>query len=77
MSLAGSTACVRNVVEDMSGGTAKAVLPVTGLILVLVMWSLLILCWYVSFGLWLVPYRLFRRGQRKRDVAMLWPREFL
>jgi hypothetical protein len=50
---------------------------VTGLTLVLVMWWLLILCWYVFFGLWLVPYRLFRRGQRKRDVAMLRHREFL
>jgi len=44
---------------------------VTGLILVLVMWWLVILCWYVFFGLWLAPYRLFRRGQPKRDVAML------
>jgi len=28
-----------------------------------------VLCWYAIFGLLLVPYRLLRRGQRKRDVA--------
>jgi hypothetical protein len=77
MSLAGSTARIRNVVERISGGTVKTVSLVTGLILVLVAWWLVILCWYLFFGLWLVPYRLFRRGQRKRDVAMLRHREFL
>jgi hypothetical protein len=77
MSLAGSTARTRNVIERISGGTAKKVSLVTGLILVLVTWWLVILCWYLIFGLWLVPYRLFRRGQRKRDVAMLRHREFL
>jgi len=41
------------------------------------MWWLLILCWYLFFGLWLVPYRLFRRGQRKRELATLRHREFM
>jgi hypothetical protein len=77
MSWAGSTARVRNVVERIHGSTAKKVSLVSALILVLVVWWLLILCWYLFFGLWLVPYRLFRRGQRKREVAMLRHREFM
>jgi uncharacterized membrane-anchored protein len=77
MSLAGSTARVRNVVERIHGGVAKKVSLISALILVLVMWWMLILCWYLFFGLWLVPYRLFRRGQRKRDVAILRHREFM
>lgn len=31
-------------------------------------WWLLVLVWYLTFGLLLVPYRLIRRGQRKRKV---------
>jgi hypothetical protein len=34
-------------------------------------------CWYLTFGLWVVPYRLIRRGQRKRQVDDLRQRELL
>jgi hypothetical protein len=30
---------------------------------------LFVLCWYLLWGLWLVPYRLVRRGQRKQGLA--------
>lgn len=36
-----------------------------------------ILCWYVLFGLLLVPYRLIRRGQRKRKLESLRHQELL
>ena len=36
---------------------------------VLLLWWTLILAWYVCFGLLLVPYRLVRRGSRKRKLA--------
>jgi hypothetical protein len=39
-----------------------------GLPLVL-LWWIVILAWYVCFGLLLVPYRLVRRGSRKRKLA--------
>lgn len=39
-----------------------------GIMNVLLAWAL-VTAWYVVFGLWLVPYRLLRRSQRreKRD----------
>ena len=38
---------------------------------------LLVLCWYVIFGLFVIPYRLIRRGQRKRQVEEARHREAL
>ena len=49
----------------------------TGVILLIgVMW-IAVLCWYFMFGLWLVPYRLIRRGQRQRHMQELRHREML
>jgi hypothetical protein len=40
--------------------------------MIVVMWWSLIFAWYFAFGLWVVPYRLARRGARKdkRHAAM-------
>jgi hypothetical protein len=46
------------------------------LLLIAVAWAV-VLCWYLFFGLWLVPYRLIRRGQRKRRREDLRHREML
>lgn len=77
LSFSGSTARIRNRVEEVPDGPVKiwVVIPAAVLFL-LVAWTF-ILCWYLFWGLWLVPYRLFRRGQRKREVAMLRHREFM
>ena len=40
-------------------------------------WWAAIVVWYVIFGLWLVPYRLLRRGARKRKAEALRHRELL
>lgn len=37
------------------------------IILILLAWSF-VLCWYLIFGLWLVPYRMIRRSSRKQKV---------
>ena len=29
------------------------------------------LCWYALWGIWLIPYRLVRRGQRKQKLAQI------
>jgi hypothetical protein len=42
-------------------------LTVAALIVIPVVWTF-VTAWYLFFGLWLVPYRLIRRGQRKRKV---------
>lgn len=36
-----------------------------------------VLCWYCLFGLLLVPYRLIRRGSRKRKAEVLRHRELM
>lgn len=36
-----------------------------------------VLCWYLIFGLLVVPYRLIRRGQRKRKLEEARHRELL
>lgn len=47
-----------------------------GLPLIACAW-MVVLCWYVFFGLLLVPYRLIRRGSRKRKLADARHREML
>jgi hypothetical protein len=44
---------------------------------VLAPWWAAVALWYVSFGLLLVPYRLLRRGARKRKAEALRHRELL
>lgn len=46
-------------------------LPLIGLA-----WAI-VLTWYAIFGLWLVPYRLIRRSQRKQRQAQLRHQELL
>ena len=43
---------------------------------VVVAWAL-VACWYLIWGIWLIPYRLIRRGQRKQRLAQLRHQELL
>lgn len=44
--------------------------------LIFMVW-MVVACWYALFGLLLVPYRLIRRGQRKRKLDEARHRELL
>lgn len=44
---------------------------------ILLVWWTLIVGWYLVFGIFLVPYRLLRRGARKRKAEALRHREML
>ena len=50
-------------------------------IIVIVFAWMFVVCWYfviyVLFGLWFIPYRLLRRGSRKRKQEKLRHREVL
>lgn len=46
-------------------------------IVVVAAWWLAVACWYVVFGVLLVPYRLVRRGSRQRKRQELQHREML
>jgi len=55
---------------------AGVALVAAGLVM-LAGWWLAITAWYFFFGLWLVPYRLIRRGSRKRKMENMRRRELL
>lgn len=59
-----------------ANGLASAAVYTGVVLLIAVAWAA-VLCWYFFFGLWLVPYRLIRRGQRKRRREDLRHREML
>jgi hypothetical protein len=53
------------------------ILMTTLAIFAVAVWWPLIAVWYVAFGLLLVPYRLLRRGSRKRKAESLRHREMM
>jgi hypothetical protein len=59
------------------GGLSKTVAWVLVVIPLLLIWWTFILGWYGCFGLLLLPYRLLRRGARKREAEALRHRELL
>jgi hypothetical protein len=63
-------------IGEKSGGKRIGLVPLVIVPLLLVWWTAVLL-WYVIFGLLLVPYRLLRRGARKRKAEALRHRETL
>lgn len=59
------------------GAGLLKVLLYTGVILGIVIAWTVVLAWYLLWGIWLIPYRLIRRGQRKRRREELTHREML
>jgi hypothetical protein len=58
-----------------SGG-ANVALTVLAIVLVIFAW-VFVTAWYLVWVLWLIPYRLLRRGARKRKAEALRHRELL
>jgi Flp pilus assembly protein TadB len=75
MSFAGSAQRSWKLTRDRSGWVKPLV--VAGVLLLILLWWSLVLVWYVVFGILLVPYRLIRRGGRKRKRSSLQHREVL
>ena len=63
--------------RNIEPGTDRAqfVLP-AAMILIASAWCF-VTAWYLIWGLWLVPYRLIRRGSRKRKREALQHREMI
>jgi hypothetical protein len=74
MSFHGSAARIWKL-TDRDGVIKWVIIPIA-LILILTAWCT-VLVWYVFFGILLVPYRLIRRGSRKRKMESLRHRELL
>lgn len=76
MSYAGSAQRIMRLRRRSPGGWTLAAISVLAILLVVVAWAL-VTAWYATWGLWLVPYRLLRRGARKRRVDALRHRELM
>src|SRR5690349_7118301 len=57
-------------------GAKLALLTVLAVVL-LIFWEIAVLFWYLLFGVFLIPYRLLRRGARKRKAEAKRHREML
>ena len=76
MSYAGSWQRIMRIRRRAPGGWQLAATTTLAILLVLVAWSC-ITVWYLAWGLFLVPYRLLRRGARKRKAEAMRHREMM
>lgn len=76
LSFAGSAARIWKITDTDNVWLKWLVLIPSGVILITLAWCF-IACWYVIFGLLLVPYRLVRRSSRKNKRDNLRHREML
>jgi hypothetical protein len=76
MSYAGSAQRIFRIRRRGQGGSQLAALTALAIVLILMVW-MFVTVWYLLWGLWLVPYRLLRRGARKRKADALRHRELM
>lgn len=66
MSFVGAGARMRRLFKRLSW--KKKLLAYVPFVMILTLWWTFIMSWYVVFGMLVVPYRLFRRGHRRRRM---------
>jgi hypothetical protein len=76
LSYAGSAQRIMRLRRRAEVGWALAAITVLAVLLVLVAWAAVTI-WYLFWGIWLVPYRLLRRGARKRKAEAMRHRELM
>jgi hypothetical protein len=76
MSYAGSAQRIWRLRRRANSEGTVVALTILAVVLVLLVW-VLVTSWYVSWGLWLVPYRILRRGARKRKAEAIRHRELM
>jgi Domain of unknown function (DUF1707) len=76
MSYAGSAQRIMRIRRRVPERWQLAAITLLAILLIVMVW-ILITGWYLLWGLWLVPYRLLRRGARKRRAEALRHRELL
>lgn len=76
LSFAGSASRIWKLTKLSAETPYRIALGVCAVFLIVLAWTF-VLAWYLIFGLLLVPYRLIRRGQRKRKREALMHRETL
>jgi hypothetical protein len=76
MSYAGSAQRIWRLRRRARSERALVAITTLAIVLVLMVW-ILVTAWYLLWGLWLVPYRVLRRGARKRKAEMMRHRELM
>jgi uncharacterized protein DUF1707 len=76
MSYAGSAQRIMRLRRQANGGGKLVAITVLAVVLTMVVW-VLVTAWYLTWGLLLVPYRLLRRGARKRKAEAIRHRELM
>jgi hypothetical protein len=76
MSYAGSAQRIMRIRRRAESDASLVALTATAVALVMLAW-VMVTVWYLTWGLLLVPYRLLRRGARKRKLEALRHRELL
>lgn len=76
MSYAGSAQRIMRIRRRADGGGKLVAITALAILLILMAWAF-VTAWYLIWGLWLVPYRLLRRGARKRKAEALRHRELM
>jgi hypothetical protein len=76
LSYAGSAGRIWKLTGMSEAVPARIGLALIAIILILGAWSF-VTAWYIIWGIWLIPYRLIRRGSRKRKRQALQHREMM
>jgi hypothetical protein len=76
MSYAGSAQRIMRMRRRAQDGGALVAITAVAVLLVVVAWAF-VTVWYLTWGLLLVPYRLLRRGSRKRKAEAMRHRELM
>jgi Domain of unknown function (DUF1707) len=76
MSYVGSAQRILRLRRRARNGGAKVAVTGLAIVLVLLAW-VIVTAWYLVWGVWLIPYRILRRGARKRKAEALRHRELM
>lgn len=76
MSYSGSAQRILRLRRRADAGAPLTAITVSAVVLVIAAW-VLVTAWYLVWGIWLIPYRLVRRGARKRKVEAMRHRELM
>lgn len=76
MSYTGSAQRIMRLRRRASTDRQLVAITAAAVTLIVVVWAL-VTVWYLIWGIWLIPYRLLRRGARRRRVEAMRHRELL
>jgi hypothetical protein len=76
LSYAGSAQRIMRLRRRAPDGWQLVAITLLAIVLIVLAWTF-VTTWYLLWGFWLVPYRILRRGARKRKAEALRHRELL